>query len=210
MVFTPAQVADQRNSFRELLEDSYARRQLVHLPAGSNVPLLRSRLWVVVRGMVKLCASSVQGDALMLGLAGPNEPFGDPLSSQPTAEATTLVASDLLCLSGDEILGAPHLAIGLLQGLAARYRQSEAMLALVGLRRIEDRLRGFLELMAEDYGQPCEQGLRLPVRLTHQDLAGALSTTRVTITRVLGDLRSSGWLLLGDDRHFVLAHQPLR
>ena len=210
MVFTPAQAADHRNAIRELLEDSYARRQLVHLPAGSSIPLLRRRLWVVVRGMVKLSASSVHGDALLLGLAGPNEPFGDPLCSQPTTEATTVVASDLLCLSGEEILAAPHLAIGLLQGMSARCRQSEAMLALLGLRRIEDRVRGFLELLAEDYGQPCEQGLRLPLKLTHQDLASALSTTRVTVTRVLGDLRRSGWLILADDRHLILPHQPLR
>jgi CRP-like cAMP-binding protein len=119
-----------------------------------------------------------------------------------------MVDSDLLCLGCDEILTTPHLAVGLLQGLAARYRQSEAMLALLGLRRIEDRVRGFLELLAEEYGQPCAQGLRLPLRLTHQDLASALSTTRVTITRVLGQLRSNGWLTLDGERHLVLAHQP--
>ncbi|EDY38366.1 transcriptional regulator CRP family protein [Cyanobium sp. PCC 7001] len=209
MVFTPSQAADQREGFRQWLEDSYARRQLVHLPAGSTVPLLRRNVWVVVRGMVKLSTISFQGDALMLGLAGANEPFGDPLSSQPSYEATTMVDTDLLCLGCDEILTAPHLAFGLLQGLAARYRQSEAMLALLGLRRIEDRLRGFLELLAEEYGQPCELGLRLPLRLTHHDLASALSTTRVTITRVLGQLRSSGWLTLDAERHLVLAHQPL-
>ncbi|SBO42780.1 Crp/Fnr family transcriptional regulator [Cyanobium sp. NIES-981] len=209
MVFTPSEATNQRDGFRILLEDSYARRQLVHLPAGSRVPLLRRSVWVVVRGMVKLSTISFQGDALMLGLAGSNEPFGDPLSSQPSYEATTMVDSDLLCLSCDEVLAAPHLAIGLLQGLAARYRQSEAMLALLGLRRIEDRLRGFLELLAEEYGQPCDQGLRLPLRLTHHDLASALSTTRVTITRELGQLRSSGWLTLDGERHLVLAHQPL-
>ena len=49
-----------------------------------------------------------------------------------------------------------------------RTRQSEALIALLGLRRVEDRVRGFLELLAEEYGQPCEDGLRLNLRLTHQ------------------------------------------
>jgi CRP-like cAMP-binding protein len=210
MVFTPARESSQTPSFVELLEASYEKRSLVHLPAGSRVTLLKKSVWLVVRGMVKLSAISVQGDELLLGLAGPNEPFGDPLSNVEVYEATTLCESDLLCLTCDEIAASPHLAMALLQGMGVRYRQSEAMLGLLGLRRIEDRVRGFLELLANDYGQPCDQGLRLNIKLTHQELASALSTTRVTVTRVLGSLKDEGWLQLDGQRRLVIAHLPRR
>ena len=210
MVFTPARESSQTPSFVELLEASYEKRSLVHLPAGSRVPLLKKSVWLVVRGMVKLSAISVQGDELLLGLAGTNEPFGDPLSNVEVYEATTLCESDLLCLTCDEIAASPHLAMALLQGMGVRYRQSEAMLGLLGLRRIEDRVRGFLELLANDYGQPCDQGLRLNIKLTHQELASALSTTRVTVTRVLGSLKDEGWLQLDGQRRLVIAHLPRR
>jgi CRP-like cAMP-binding protein len=210
MVFTPARESSQTPSFVELLEASYEKRSLVHLPAGSRVPLLKKSVWLVVRGMVKLSAISVQGDELLLGLAGPNEPFGDPLSNVEVYEATTLCESDLLCLTCDEIAASPHLAMALLQGMGVRYRQSEAMLGLLGLRRIEDRVRGFLELLANDYGQPCDQGLRLNIKLTHQELASALSTTRVTVTRVLGSLKDEGWLQMDGQRRLVIAHLPRR
>lgn len=210
MVFTPALEANYRDSFRDLLETSYEKRSLVHLSAGSSVPLLKKSVWLVVRGMVKLSAISMQGDELLLGLAGPNEPFGDPLSNVQAYEARSMVDSDLLCISCEEMAESPHLAIAVLQGLAARYRQCEAMLALLGLRRIEERVRGFLELLANDYGVPCDQGLRLNVKLTHQDLASALSTTRVTVTRVLGTLRDEGWLQIDGQRRLVISHQPLR
>jgi CRP-like cAMP-binding protein len=210
MVFTPALEANYRDSFRDLLEKSYEKRSLVHLSAGSSVPLLKKSVWLVVRGMVKLSAISMQGDELLLGLAGPNEPFGDPLSNVQAYEARSMVDSDLLCISCEEMAESPHLAIAVLQGLAARYRQCESMLALLGLRRIEERVRGFLELLANDYGVPCDQGLRLNVKLTHQDLASALSTTRVTVTRVLGTLREEGWLQIDGQRRLVISHQPLR
>jgi CRP-like cAMP-binding protein len=210
MVFTPALEANYRDSFRDLLETSYEKRSLVHLTAGSSVPLLKKSVWLVVRGMVKLSAISMQGDELLLGLAGPNEPFGDPLTNVQAYEARSMVDSDLLCINCEEIAESPHLAIAVLQGMAARYRQSEAMLALLGLRRIEERVRGFLELLANDYGVPCDQGLRLNVKLTHQDLASALSTTRVTVTRVLGSLRDEGWLQIDGQRRLVISHQPLR
>ena len=89
-------------------------------------------------------------------------------------------------------------------------RQSEALIGLLGLRRVEERLRGFLELLATDYGQPCDEGLKLNLRLTHQDLASALSTTRVTVTRVLGQLRDEGWLQIDSQRHLVVTNLPLR
>jgi CRP-like cAMP-binding protein len=42
------------------------------------------------------------------------------------------------------------------------------------------------------------------VRLTHQMLANAIGTTRVTITRLLGDLQSQGRISFDSDRHLVI------
>ena len=67
---------------------------------------------------------------------------------------------------------------------------------------------GFLELLAQDYGRPCEQGLMLTLRLTHQEIADALSTTRVTVTRVMGILKDEGWLLYDKDSQIILKHLP--
>lgn len=192
-----------------MLEDTFQRRDLVSLTAGSSVPMLRHHVWLVARGMVKLSSMNEQGEDVLLGLAGPNEPFGEPLSNLDLYEATTLSDCDLLCLSMDEIQQTPHLASTLMLALISRTRQSEALISLLGLRRVEDRVRGFLELLAEEYGQPCEDGLRLNLRLTHQDIAGALSTTRVTVTRVLGLLKEEGWLKLSSQRQLVICNLPI-
>lgn len=205
MVAVPSRdSARRRDGFRDLLEANYQKRNLVHLSAGSVVPLLKNNLWLVVRGMVKLGAVSVHGDELLLGLAGPNEPFGEPLSTVEAYEAVTLTDCDLLCLTMAEVEQSPALATAMLEAIAVRYRQAEYLLSLLGLRRVEERVRGFLELLAQDYGQVCEDGLRLNLRLTHQEMASALSTTRVTVTRVLGQLRDEGWLQIDASRHLVV------
>ena len=211
MVAVPSRdSARRRDGFRDLLEANYQKRNLVHLAAGSVVPLLKNNLWLVVRGMVKLGAVSVHGDELLLGLAGPNEPFGEPLSTVEAYEVVTLTDCDLLCLTMAEVEQSPALATAMLEAIAVRYRQAEYMLSLLGLRRVEERVRGFLELLAQDYGQVCEDGLRLNLRLTHQEMASALSTTRVTVTRVIGLLRDEGWLKIDDQRHLVISHLPRR
>jgi len=202
--------ARRREGFRDLLEANYQKRNLVHLTAGSVVPLLKNNLWLVVRGMVKLGAVSIHGDELLLGLAGPNEPFGEPLSTVEAYEAVTLSDCDLLCVTMAEVEQSPQLAIAMLEAVSVRYRQAEYLLALLGLRRVEERVRGFLELLAQDYGQACDDGLRLNLRLTHQEMASALSTTRVTVTRVIGLLRDEGWLKIDNQRHLVISHLPRR
>jgi CRP-like cAMP-binding protein len=210
MVSTPFRDAGRSQAIREVLETSYRNRNLLHIAAGSAVPLLKNNVWLVVRGMVKLEAVTIHGDPLLLGLAGPNEPCGEPLTNVQAYEASTLCDSDLLCLSCAEIEQSPHLAMAMLQAMVSRFRQAETLLSLLGLRRVEERVRGFLELLAQDYGQACDQGLRLNLRLTHQELASALCTTRVTVTRVLGLLRDEGWLQIDPDRHLVISHLPRR
>ena len=64
MVYTPS----GQQGLRTSLEEVYQRRDLVHLSAGSKVPLLRNHVWLVTRGMVKLSCMNEQGDDLLLSL----------------------------------------------------------------------------------------------------------------------------------------------
>ena len=136
MVSTPFRDAGRSDAIRDVLETSYRQRQLLHIGAGSAVPLLKNTIWLVVRGMVKLEAVTIHGDPLLLGLAGPNEPFGEPLTNVQAYEAFTLTDSDLLCLSCAEIEQAPHLAMAVMQAVISRHRQTETLLSLLGLRRV--------------------------------------------------------------------------
>jgi len=210
MGFTPVREASSSDSFRELLESTYQRTSLVQMTSGSTVPLLRDHLWLVVRGMVKLGCVTIEGDELLLGLAGPNELFGDSLAGPEAYEAKTLCDCDLLCLAHTELEQNPSLTPALLKAISQRQRQSQALLALMGLRRVEDRLKGFLELLAMVYGVACTQGLRLTPKLTHQEMANALGTTRVTVTRILGQLKEMGWLNLDAQRTIILSPLPRR
>ena len=210
MRFTPVREASSSDGFRNLLESNYQRTSLVQMTSGSTVPLLRDHLWLVVRGMVKLGCVTVDGDELLLGLAGANELFGDSLAGPEAYEAKTLCDCDLLCLSHTELEQHPSLTPALVKAISQRQRQSQMLLANMGLRRVEDRLKGFLELLALDYGVATPEGLRLTPRLTHQEIASALGTTRVTVTRILGQLKELGWLRLDAQRSIILSPLPRR
>jgi CRP-like cAMP-binding protein len=197
-----------RTDLRGLLEDRLAGEPCSTFRAGSAVPLLRNGVWLVVRGLVRLHTNADSGQEVLLGLAGAWELFGDPLTRLPASRATALWSSDLLALTLQQIHADPELCRAVLEGVMERQRQSESLLALVTLRRVEDRVRGFLELLAECYGQPCASGLQLDLQLTHRQIAAALGTTRVTVTRVIGNLREQGWLQIDGERCLVISHLP--
>jgi CRP-like cAMP-binding protein len=210
MGITPIRESSNSDRFRELLEFNYHRTSLVQMSTGSSIPLLRHHLWLVVRGMVKLGCVTIHGDEVLLGLAGPNELFGESLAGPDAYEAMTLTECDLLCLSQAELEKHPGLGPLFLEAVCQRQRQSQAMLALLGLKRIEDRVRGFLELLAIEYGVTTQDGLRLTPKLTHQEIASALGTTRVTVTRIIGQLREMGWLKIDSQRSITLSPLPRR
>jgi len=191
---------------RQLLEKLYQGRSLRAFRAGQPVPLHPQDIWIVGRGVVQLSTLYPNGDEALLGLASPSMPFGLPLTLIHPYQATALSDVDAMSLTLAEIEQSPTLAQELFRNLGRRLRQTEAILAMAGCRRVEDRLRQLLMLLRMEVGQPVEAGVRLSVRLTHQHLASSIGTTRVTVTRLLGQLRDEGRLVIDDSRHIILPY----
>lgn len=191
-------------SFIDLLEQLYRERSLVAYAAGQSIPLKADEVLVVCRGVAQLFTIQQDGSETLLGLAGPSMPMGLPLTLVDPYWATALTDVDVLALPFSEIEASPVLMVGIFRNLTLRLQQAEAWLALSGKRLVADRLRHFLMLLAKDFGQVEPQGIRIPLKLTHHQLATAVGTTRVTVTRLLKDFRAEGWMLL-DRRHIILS-----
>jgi CRP-like cAMP-binding protein len=192
------------SDLRQLLEQLYRERNLRPFRCGQTIPLRADEIWIACRGVIVLNTLYPTGDEALLGVIVPSMPFGLPLTWIAPYQAIALTDVDLLCLPISEIETSPALCQGLFRHLSRRLQQAEAFLALSGCRRVEERLRQLLVLLQHEVGQPTESGTRLTIRLTHQQLANAIGTTRVTVTRLLGQLKQEGWLSLDAKRHIVL------
>jgi CRP-like cAMP-binding protein len=78
---------------------------------------------------------------------------------------------------------------------------------LLGLS-LRDRVLAVLQTLAQDFGRPHPDGLRIELRLTHQDVAGAAVGSRANVTRALEELRSDGEVLVEEHR-LVVTHRGL-
>jgi CRP-like cAMP-binding protein len=209
MLHSFASEAPIQPELRQLLEQLYHDRTLHPFAGGQNIPMKSHEIWVVCRGVVQLGTLYDTGDEALLGLACPSMPFGLPLTLIRPYQATALSSADLMRLTLSEVEQSPALAQGIFRHVTRRLRQTEAMLAMVGYRRVEDRLRHLLLLLKQEVGHPTPEGTRISVRLTHQQLANSIGTTRVTVTRLLSQLRNEGWLLVDRNRHIIISPEAL-
>lgn len=204
MTYTYTLGSNSQPDLRQLLEELYQGRSLQPYRSGQAIRMMPDEVLVACRGIVLLGTLYDSGDEALLGLVCPSMPFGLPLSLIRPYQAVALTDVDVMRLRLVEIEQSPLLAQGMFRHLARRLQQTEAVLAMVGYRRVEDRLRHLLMLLKQEVGQPTANGTRLSIRLTHQQLANAIGTTRVTVTRLLSQLQEEGWLIVDGNRHIVL------
>ena len=173
---------------------------------GEIISLEPQTIWLVCKGLVKLSTMSESGDEVLIGLAGSSMPFGSSMTSLHTYQATALSADvEIVGISLQEIAASPRLSQALLPKISDRVRQTESLLAIAGKRHVKDRLYYLLLWLKQEFGQEVGQGTRLSVRLTHQDLADACCTTRVTITRELRNLHKQGKITFDSKHHIVFS-----
>jgi CRP-like cAMP-binding protein len=142
----------------------------------------------------------------LLALVGTGQPFelGRDLQLQATAHTRN---TEVLRIHARELSLVPGFEMDTLQ--AFRYQHQRQMLRLNNLTRgrTVDQLLGYLHLLAEEFGEEDSAGLHIPFPLTHSQLAGAIGSTRVTITRMLGELRKYGEIKMSGGNKISL---PLR
>jgi PAS domain S-box-containing protein len=171
---------------------------------GETIILNPLVVWYVRQGLVKLNTFCETGEEILIGLATQEMIFGSNMTSLPIYQATALSDVELISISVSEIALNPMLSHILLPKINQRLQQTEAFLVIAGKRRVEDRLYHLLQFLKQQIGEPVAEGTRLTVRLTHEDIASACCTTRVTITRLMGKLQQKGLISFDAKKYLIL------
>jgi PAS domain S-box-containing protein len=203
-------IGEQRNCKPEattaaLSPANFEPRSLIQYNRSEIIPLAAHSIWLVTHGIVKLCSFTETGEEVLVGIAAERMVFGRSLTSLPIYQAVPLSSEvKLVAVSLLELGQSATLAQALVPLITQRLQQTERLLTLHGQIRVSDRLIGLLTLLAQEIGESNFLGIRLKARLTHQDIANACSTTRVTITRLLNRLQEEGLIQYDSTNHIIL------
>ena len=180
----------------ELLLHSYDK--------GEEIPLIEPGFWQVYRGVVQLSRISSSSDEIILGWVTVNNCFGYCSQNNYHYRAKTLSNTYLRWCSPLEIAKSPELARILMAQLSQRLIKAEQLLTITGMRKVEERLWQLLLFLRQEIGQSVVDGTRLTIRFTHQHLASIICTTRVTVTRLLGNFQARGLISIDSERHIIV------
>lgn len=194
----------QNSKYNNRLEIKEPELLLQLYRKGEEISLFEPGFWLVYRGVVQLSRISPNGDEVILGWATANNSFGDCSQNNANYRAQALCDVYLRWCSPIDITKSPDLARVLMAQLSKRIIKAQNLTAITRLRKVEMRLWQLLLMLKEEIGQSVFNGTRLTIRFTHQNLADMICTTRVTITRLLGEFQSRGLICVDSDRHIVI------
>lgn len=144
-------------------------------------------LWLIQTGLVRVLTTSGDGVSLTLGIWGAGDVVGQELSTVQPYSVECLTAVEVVPVALAALPNATELLLKHLQ-------HAEELLLIRSCKRVEVMLLKLLSWLARRFGQDAHQGRLINLRLTHQDLAELLGTTRVTVTRTLIQLEQQGFI----------------
>jgi CRP/FNR family cyclic AMP-dependent transcriptional regulator len=156
-----------------------------------------SSLYIVGSGVLKAIVPTSMGKERIADLYGPGDVLGTAaLDGGRHAETVQAVHdAQLTPLDPQQAMNDKRLREYILRSLARQLRHAREALDDAELPVGARVTRAFLRL-TERFGQVSDsgEGVKLPLALTHEDLASLTGSSRVTITRILGELRQEGAL----------------
>ncbi|GAA2237081.1 Crp/Fnr family transcriptional regulator [Rarobacter faecitabidus] len=176
----------------------------VRLPKGEVLfreGALGDQLFVITGGKIKLGRTSQDGRENLLAVLGPGEMLGELSLFDPgprTATATAVSDATLLELPHQRLTSwittHPAVAVPLLGALAARLRRTDEALADLVFSDVPGRVAKALLDLADRFGQPVSDGIRVTHELTQEELAQLVGASRETVNKALADFTTRKWI----------------
>ncbi|GAA3112098.1 CRP-like cAMP-binding protein [Kribbella aluminosa] len=206
--------------------DTPAREQLGALGAEVRYPIRTvvmrqgepSTYVLLVRdGWFKITESSRNGYEALLRLRGPGDLVGESAVLAGSSRSSTVsavsdvtavaIAAEAFAQFLDERPAAMKQLLALIND---RLRASDRMRLDFAACKVRERVARLLLELAEFHGQVVQEGVAIVVPLTHQELAGAIGSTREAVTRELRKLREEKVLSTWRRLHLVVRPDVLR
>jgi CRP/FNR family transcriptional regulator, cyclic AMP receptor protein len=156
-------------------------------------------VFLIKTGRVRIARHTTDGKEVTVAILGPGDMFGEDAlfggierTTVATCMEETLIckahADDLFAL----LAGNSALALNVAQMLNDRLSDASATIEDLAYAKISDRLVNLFERLAVELGRPSDDGTLLDVRLTHQDIASIIGSTRETVSLEMNALVRAG------------------
>src|SRR5499425_314173 len=182
------------------------RRQVIYLPGDPG-----SAVFLVNGGRVKVSKVTRDGKELTLAYRGPGEIFGEaclidggPREEMAEAMENALV-TEIQRPEFERLLQTqPMLGYRMTKVLAQRRREVESKIENLVFKDVNSKLAELLLRLADEYGVDDARGTLVALKITHQEMANLIGSTRETVSLTLAQFKRKG-LIQTEGRKVIIA-----
>jgi CRP/FNR family cyclic AMP-dependent transcriptional regulator len=156
-------------------------------------------VFLIKTGRVRISRNTSDGKEVTVAILGPGDMFGEDALFGGIERTTvaTCMEETLICKAhADDLFGLlagnSTLALNVAQMLSDRLNDASATIEDLAYAKISDRLVHLFDRLAGELGKATAEGTYLDVRLTHQDIASIIGSTRETVSLEMNQLVRAG------------------
>ncbi len=195
---------EDKKQLREISHmTSYRKHELICLPGQPS-----NTVYLLKQGRVKISQVNEKGQEAILSLLEQGEIFGEveALSGMPRKTLVQALEPVVVCEITREnferfLERCPTVGMCILKTIGGRLQRIEEKFSDMAFHSAPARLAKLLLQLAESMGEEDQGIIRLKVRLTHQNLANLIGTSRETVSTLLGQFQRQG--ILNQDRRQI-------
>lgn len=187
------------------------RGEIIYLPGDAA-----DRIYILKQGRVRISRLSPEGKQITLLLLKSGTLFGE-LALLDESSCHSNIAETLedtyLCWISKENFQAflnqhPELNLKLIKLVGQRMREIENNLEDLVFCSVEERLQRLLQKLARQHGEDNGEGVRIVLKLTHEEIGQLINATRPTVSEILKKLQRAK-LIRVVKRHIVVLPELL-
>ncbi len=160
-------------------------------------------IYLVKSGRVKISYLSPEGKEIIVTILDP----GDMYSLHSEANATVLEPAEILYISSEGfrkiLMKTPELSVSLFKILGIILKNTNDALLNLAFKEVNSRLASLLLKTAREKGVRTEKGIEFYLGLTHEEIAGIISSSRQTVTTILKRFEAIGIISVNKKNYVV-------
>lgn len=187
------------------------KRQPLYLPGDPS-----SSVYLLKRGRVKIANTAPNGKEVTFEILEAGDVFGelDVLQDAPRSTSAETLDDALICViprkDFDQYLAMhPNVTIKLTKLIGLRLKKIQSRVEDLVFREVPARLAHLLSELGKTEGVADKQGIRLKVKLTHQEMANLIGCSRETVSTTMGQFRDDGLIQMDGRTITILSEKGL-
>jgi CRP/FNR family transcriptional regulator, cyclic AMP receptor protein len=176
---------------------------------------LSNQVYMLKSGRVRISRLSETGKHFTLVILEPGDIFGENalFADEPRRNFAEALDDAQICAIDKRefekvIMNNASVSMKIAQIVEHRLTEAQEQIEHLVFYDVQTRLARLLLKLADIHGERTERGVQIGIKLTHEDIASLIGSTRETTSKILNEFKSNGWIDVVK-RHIILIDQKV-